>query len=248
MQTPHPNPPRQGGRGKSATGSFPSPLDGEGREGGPAPRSDRRKAESRQRLLAAARGLFIEHGYHATRPQDIARAADVGNGTFYLHFADKRDCFLAFAETARAELEAFVHERLAEVEGVEPQLRALLGALIDYAERNPGVLKAAMTDVSVISSETPAGPSLADRWAAQWAAQLRAGARSGALRGDYDADVIGHAIVGLIHAAAGFGIRRGADRDELIDSIARFLVRALVPETAGELAKHHRFSVGKAKS
>ena len=212
------------------------------------PRTDRRKAESRQKLLAAARRLFTERGYHATRPQDIARAADVGNGTFYLHFTDKRDCFLAFAETARAELEAFVHARLAAVEGVEPQLRALLEALIDYAQRNPGVLRAAMTDVSVIASEAPAGQSLVDRWAAQWAAQLRGGARAGAIHGDYDADVLGHAIVGLIHGAASFGICRGAGRAKLVDTTARFLVRALVPDGAKAAAAHHRFSSGKAKS
>ncbi|HYM03436.1 MAG TPA: hypothetical protein VET85_10855, partial [Stellaceae bacterium] len=160
---------------------------------------------------------------------------------------DKRDCFLAFAETARAELEAFVHARLAAVEGVEPQLRALLEALIDYAERNPGVLKAAMTDVSVIASEAPAGQSLVDRWAAQWSAQVRAGARVGAIHADYDADVLGHAIVGLIHGAAGFGICRGAGRAKLVDTTARFLVRALVPDGA-KAAAHHRFSSGKAKS
>src|ERR1700758_5102955 len=117
----------------------------------PLARTERRKAESRQRLLDAARQLFIERGYHATRPQDIARAADLGHGTFYLHFADKRECFLAFAEAARAELADYAGKRLVGVTGVEPQLRALLEALIDYADENPGVLKAAMTDLSVIA-------------------------------------------------------------------------------------------------
>ncbi len=211
-------------------------------------RGDRRKADSRQRLMAAARRLFTERGYHATRPQDIARAADVGHGTFYLHFADKRACFLAFAEAARAELEDFVRERLAGIEGVEPQLRALLEALIDYAEQHPGVLKAAMTDVSVIAAEGQAGESLVDRWAVEWAASLRAGVRAGAIRADYDADAIGHAIVGLIRGAAGFGVRERARRAEIIESVARFLARALVPEGAGEAAKHHKFFWGKAGS
>src|SRR5690242_15108519 len=87
----------------------------------PAARSIRRKSASRERLLAAARRLFTKRGYHATRPQDIARAAAVGHGTFYLHFADKRACFLAFAEVAQAEIEGFVRERLAAVEGIEAQ-------------------------------------------------------------------------------------------------------------------------------
>src|SRR5271156_6220844 len=113
-----------------------------------AARGDRRKAESRQRLLDAARGLFIERGYHATRPQDIARAADVGHGTFYLHFADKRECFLAFTEAATAELGGFVRERMKDAVGLAAQIRALINGVLDYADRNPGALKAAMTDLS----------------------------------------------------------------------------------------------------
>ncbi len=216
-------------------------------EARPEPRADRRKSDSRQRLLAAARRLFTERGYHATRPQDIARAADVGHGTFYLHFADKRACFLAFAEAARAEIEGFVRERLALVEGIEPQLRALLEALMDYAERNPGVIRAALTDVSVIASGAPDGEGLVDRWAAQWAKQVRAGARVGAVRDDYDAEVVGHAIVGLIRGAAGCGIRRRSRRRALVDTVTRFLVRALVPEGPGEAARHHRFLFGKVE-
>ena len=214
----------------------------------PEPRAGRRKSASRQRLLAAARRLFTERGYHATRPQDIARAADVGHGTFYLHFTDKRACFLAFAEAARVEIEGFVRERLAAVEGIEPQLRALLEALMDYAERHPGVIKAAMTEASVIASEAPDGEWLVDRWAAQWAKQIRAGARAGAIRGDYDAEVVGHAIVGLIRSAAGCGIRRRVRRGAVVDTVTRFLVRALVPEGAGEAASHHRFLFGRPES
>ena len=209
----------------------------------PLARTERRKAESRQRLLDAARQLFIERGYHATRPQDIARAADVGYGTFYLHFADKRECFLAFAEAARTELESVVSARLAGIEGVEPQLRVLLEALIDYAESNPGVLKAAMTDVSVIASDGEAGVSLVERWAEQWAAQIRSGARVGAIHADYDPEVAGHAIVGLIRGAAACRLQR---RAALVDTVARFLTRALVPEGAEETAKHHKFIKGKA--
>jgi len=209
------------------------------------PRADRRKAESYARLMAAARQLFSEQGFHATRPQDIARAADVGHGTFYLHFADKRACFLAFAEAARVEIEGFVRERLAAVEGIEPQLRALLEALMDYAARHPGVIKAAMTDVSIIASEAPEGQWLVDRWAAHWAARIRAGARAGAIRDDYDAEIIGHAIVGLLRGSAGFGNRHRDRREQLVDTVVAFLVRALVPEGAGDAVRHHKLLLGE---
>lgn len=191
-------------------------------------RLDRRKAESRQRLLMAARLLFIARGYHDTRPQDIARDADVGHGTFYLHFADKRDCFLAFAEQARQELEAFLQPLLQAAEGVEAQIRAMLTGVLDYAERSPGVLKAALTDLTIIAAAAAPTESLADRWAAAWAERLRAGAARGAIHGDYDAAVVGQAVLGAIQGAVRH--RGGTDRDVLIDNLTRFLTRALVPD------------------
>lgn len=215
-------------------------------EGVSAQRVERRKAESRQRLLAAARQLFIERGYHETRPQDITRAADLGHGTFYLHFADKRECFVAFAEAARAELRAFVEARVAGIEGVEPQFRAILDALLDYAEQNPGALKAAMTDLSVISSNGAESESVVDRWAVAWAARVRQGAEVGAFHDDYHPEVAGRAIVGLIRGATGSG-RRQIPRAELIDTVTRFLVRALVPEGAAA-AQRHRLLQGEDQS
>jgi AcrR family transcriptional regulator len=213
-----------------------------------ADRAERRKAESRERLLEAARRLFIERGYHATRPQDIAREADVGHGTFYLHFADKQECFLAFAARACDELQAFVDARLASVEGVEPQLRALLEALLDYAEQNPGEIKAAMTDVSVIASDGVVHESVIDRWATQWAERLRLGAAAGAIHADYDAAVAGHAIVGLIRGAAAYGRRHRSARAQVVDTVARFLARALVSESEAEAARHHRLLRGRLES
>src|SRR5271154_1948967 len=74
-------------------------------------RTPRRKPESLAKIKKAARKLFVERGYHATRPQDIAREAGLGHGTFYLHFPDKRACFLSFVEEAREELDAHVRTR-----------------------------------------------------------------------------------------------------------------------------------------
>jgi len=64
----------------------------------PRTRRELRRAHTRRQLLAAARALFVKHGYDAARPQDIARHAGVATGTFYLHFDDKREAFLAFTD------------------------------------------------------------------------------------------------------------------------------------------------------
>jgi AcrR family transcriptional regulator len=54
--------------------------------------------DTRARLVAAAAELFNRHGYHRTDSNRIARAAGYAAGTFYKHFADKGDAFLAAYE------------------------------------------------------------------------------------------------------------------------------------------------------
>ncbi len=63
-------------------------------------RRERRKAETRARLLAAARELFAERGVDATRINEITEAADVGFGSFYNHFASKEAIADAVVEEA----------------------------------------------------------------------------------------------------------------------------------------------------
>ncbi|MEI9931395.1 MAG: hypothetical protein WDM89_12845 [Rhizomicrobium sp.] len=45
----------------------------------------------------------------------------------------------------------------------------------------------------------------------------------------YDADIIGQAILGVIHQTSSEGHRSGRKRRDVIDNVTRFLVRALKP-------------------
>lgn len=54
-------------------------------------RFERRKASTRARIIEAAERLMRDLGGDAVTIQDITEAADVGHGTFYLHFKSKSD-------------------------------------------------------------------------------------------------------------------------------------------------------------
>lgn len=60
----------------------------------PSSRGERRKRETRRRLLRAAFRLFAERGADAVAINEITEAADVGFGSFYNHFPSK-DAILA---------------------------------------------------------------------------------------------------------------------------------------------------------
>lgn len=106
----------------------------------PAPnRQERRKAETRRRIIAAADALFMEQGYEATSIEDISRSADVAVRTIYLHFGSKASIMLSYAESW---IEAFV-EAVIERPTDEPLNEMVRGAIDDmtaagWADRAEG--------------------------------------------------------------------------------------------------------------
>ena len=192
-------------------------------------RSSRRKPESLARLKASARKLFVERGYDATRPQDIARAAGLGHGTFYLHYPDKRACFLAFIEEARQELDSHVQSRRMPGANLEQTVAAALTAMHEYADNHPGVLRAAMADERMIDADGAESRPLLAQWGAQWAEMVRGFAKTGIVCASYDADVIGQAIAGALHQACRESHRSARSREALVKNLTAFLSRALKP-------------------
>lgn len=66
--------------------------------GNRGPVRDEQKRLTRERLIDAAAFIFEAHGYGAASIGDIAVEAEVNRTTFYLHFADKAECFFAVVE------------------------------------------------------------------------------------------------------------------------------------------------------
>lgn len=54
-----------------------------------SPRQNRRKSETRAKLIAAAKTLIARNGAESMRIREITDEADVGFGSFYNHFANK---------------------------------------------------------------------------------------------------------------------------------------------------------------
>lgn len=187
----------------------------------------KRKLESRRKLMSASRKLFVERGYHDTRPQDISREAGVGHGTFYLHFEDKLDCFLAFTEEAAEELEVFLERHLAGAGTLEDGIREILLAIFEYSDANPGVLAATLTDVSVLSKGDTGRKMPTDRWAEGWIKALEHWKATGEALADLDSRLAGYLIVGAIKQGGAYGFRQKLDRDTMIDGMTRLFVRAL---------------------
>jgi AcrR family transcriptional regulator len=68
-------------------------------------RRERKKLETRRRILDAALRLMSDKPYDQVRIEDICTEADVANATFFLHFQNKAALALAYNEEVAAKVE-----------------------------------------------------------------------------------------------------------------------------------------------
>ncbi len=112
-----------------------------GGPGAPARAPERSRAETHRRLVAAGTDLFARRGLFRTTTTQIAQAAGVAAGTFYLHFRDKQALFAAIAADAARRLRERM-ERAGRAAG-DPQarVRASGEALLGFAEENRSLIR-----------------------------------------------------------------------------------------------------------
>ncbi|MFM9697398.1 TetR/AcrR family transcriptional regulator [Streptomyces europaeiscabiei] len=82
----------------------------------PSNRFERRRAETRQALVRAARRILAETGDTGASIQTIAERADVGFGSFYNHFSSKAELFDAAVADALEEFGQAFDERLSGID------------------------------------------------------------------------------------------------------------------------------------
>ena len=107
----------------------------------PSNRFERRRERTRQELLAAAERVLADKGLHETKISDIASAADVGVGTFYLHFPTKDALFDAVVEDTMRRFKGAIDEARRSVEDPIEQMRAANAAFCRFACDNREVFR-----------------------------------------------------------------------------------------------------------
>ncbi len=80
----------------------------------PLTRHQRRRLLTRKQLIQAAVELVLEKGYEAVTILDITDRADLGRGTFYIHFNDKEDILWSAIQDGLKETEAEAHRQFRE--------------------------------------------------------------------------------------------------------------------------------------
>ncbi len=96
---------------------------------------ERAKQERRRQILAAAKAVFADAGYHGASIHAIIERAQIARGTFYLYFASKAAVFDSILDQALADLRARIHRIEVDDPAAAPpqvQLREQVVATLTY--------------------------------------------------------------------------------------------------------------------
>ncbi|MEV7342086.1 TetR/AcrR family transcriptional regulator [Streptomyces sp. NPDC093544] len=107
----------------------------------PHNRFERRRAETRQALVRAARQILAETGDASVSIQAIAERADVGFGSFYNHFESKAELFDAAVRDALEELGQTFDEHLQGIDDPAELVAAGFRLGVRMADSQPELMQ-----------------------------------------------------------------------------------------------------------
>jgi AcrR family transcriptional regulator len=154
----------------------------------------RSRMQTRQRLVEAATRLFAEKGLHGVTSHDVARAAGVASGTFYLHFRDKTDVYRHIVFHTLEELTHVVQQAVRTAPSTVLAMRARAETIVAYAETHRDLVRI------IFSTDSEAASVEADamtRLASGLEARLRREQEEGSFPADLDPAVCARAHVGM---------------------------------------------------
>lgn len=198
-----------------------SPGSGSGRT-----RFQRRREATREQIVRAAERVMAERGVHATKIADIAAAADVGVGTFYLHFETKQELFDEVVADAVTRLQAAIEGARESATDPMDQVRAATRAVCRFARDNRAVFRIVFGHGGTYHDVVREAQAL---FAADLEGVLRAGVASGGV-GGVDPAIAAEAVVGMTtQLLAWWTTKDGVSIDDLETTLTTLAVRGLSP-------------------
>jgi AcrR family transcriptional regulator len=122
----------------------------------------RKKRETRQRVIAAAKSLLKEKGYETTTVEDIAEKAQISRMTFFNYFSGKDKLLEALAAEMFAENEAVFEQILASTGTIDEALPRELEERLDLIIRYRSFLAVVVKYTKLFSNFYPHNATPAD--------------------------------------------------------------------------------------
>ena len=197
----------------------------------------KRGRQTRDALLAAAREVFARDGYLATTTTTIAKAAGVANGSFYTHFTDKYEIFVALWQEVQEEM---LHPGIHDATGDDPiaSIEEATRAYLAYYRDNAALLRAFEQVTGIDERFLELRLARARAFEERNVRGIRRLQRQGLADPSLDPELTAAALSSMVsrHAYMTFalGLRPGVDFEALVSTLTTLWVNALRIRPAGD--------------
>jgi len=185
------------------------------------------------RILKAAVKVFAENGFHGSKVSQIAKEADVADGTIYLYFKNKDDILISLFEENMDWIINTLEEDLKKTEDPVEKIRVCIRNFYSMAKKNRDL-------ASVITIELRQSTKFMKEYDnKQFARYLKTIARVieecqklNIARTDISPETIARAIFGMLDEMTLFtvfspGGQRKQNMKQIFEEIVEFIVRGL---------------------
>lgn len=174
----------------------------------PTPSTTSRGDATRRALLDAATTRFARDGYRTTSVADIARDADLGDTTAYVHFPNKEALFLAAVDRDVGALFIEVLSALQELKPTPRWAQELFAAVLHIVDDHP-LARRLLAGLEPTITERTLESHAIDDLSATLAARVAAAQQGGRLRPDVSPDDLAEGLVGLVIATSMAAVQAG---------------------------------------
>src|SRR5215467_7044030 len=178
-------------------------------------RREREKLDTRDKILDAARELFITEGYEGVSMRRVADMIEYSPTAIYVHFADKNELFRELCHRDYARLAEVLQSSVATADPIE-RLRRIGGIYVEFGTRYPNHYKFMfMTahpghEMDEVDREMHGNPEKDAYAFLKWAVQQAIDA--GCFRpGLDDAELISQTLWASVHGVISLEIAKGCD-------------------------------------
>jgi AcrR family transcriptional regulator len=186
----------------------------------------------RERMLLAVAEAVAEQGFATTTVADIIARARLSRRTFYEHFADKEECFLAAYDTVVEQLLAAVGQAYEQAEGWTQKVHDGLETFLAYLAAEPAFARMCIVEVVAAGNEARGRRDAAMRVFVDFLEPGRAEAPKDVVVPTLAADIVVGGIYEIIYSR----LQRNA-ADELVTMLPELLYCALVPYIGHQAAE-----------
>jgi AcrR family transcriptional regulator len=178
-------------------------------------RRERERSETRDKILDAARELFVTEGYEGVSMRKVAEKIEYSPTAIYVHFADKNELFRELCHQDYARLAEVFQSSVISTDPLE-RLKQIGAIYIDFGTRYPNHYKFMfMTphpahQLDEVDREMKGNPEMDAYAFLKWAVQQAI--KAGCFREDIqDAELISQTLWASVHGVISLSIAKGDD-------------------------------------